>query len=395
MSIPKSSLPRYANGGPIGVAGFATGGLVDQNAIFRLITAVTNPLQQIARAAAAAQKQQVVVDRTMAAPRARLTRTTEAYEDALRDRAAKRRDVARLRREAAATPGITQADIEYQRSLRQLAAINTRVTATSRAKAAAQADYNKVAAKSKAAIDKLKEAQAALVEQQRAVAESARQVSDTFSSAYMSKTTDVEDWLSLMRTGASDIGAFTAKIAQLRRSGLSETLVQQIIGMGAVAGSEVAAQIAAGGRGLVTQLNTASKGLQAAANNLGYLSATGVQRHADGGPVVGPGTGKSDSILSRLSNGEWVVPEEKVGPNLAWLKAITYGTPIPAMQPRTWMSPAGAAAGQSSGGGLKVVKAGDVVMHNPQFGSDPREAARIVLQRQADSLASMGLSVRL
>lgn len=61
-----------------------------------------------------------------------------------------------------------------------------------------------------------------------------------------------------------------------------------------------------------------------------------------GGPVVGPGTGTSDSILARLSNGEYVVPEHGVTPEsrplldalrAGWVpsaelvRALVYGMP--------------------------------------------------------------------
>jgi hypothetical protein len=41
--------------------------------------------------------------------------------------------------------------------------------------------------------------------------------------------------------------------------------------------------------------------------------------------VVGPGTGKSDSILSSLSNGEFVVNSQATSQNLPALEAINNG----------------------------------------------------------------------
>ena len=46
---------------------------------------------------------------------------------------------------------------------------------------------------------------------------------------------------------------------------------------------------------------------------------------ADGGPVVGPGTGRSDSILARLSNGEYVMPEDATAKNRPVLDAMRNG----------------------------------------------------------------------
>lgn len=54
--------------------------------------------------------------------------------------------------------------------------------------------------------------------------------------------------------------------------------------------------------------------------------------YADGGPVQGPGTGTSDSILARVSNGEWVSRERDVtrGGNLAALQFMHSGGTFPA-----------------------------------------------------------------
>jgi tape measure domain-containing protein len=54
----------------------------------------------------------------------------------------------------------------------------------------------------------------------------------------------------------------------------------------------------------------------------GFFTTTG---RAAGGLVVGPGTGKSDSILSSLSNGEFVVNSQATSQNLPALEAINNG----------------------------------------------------------------------
>ncbi|WP_242140874.1 M15 family metallopeptidase [Sphingomonas sp. TREG-RG-20F-R18-01] len=48
----------------------------------------------------------------------------------------------------------------------------------------------------------------------------------------------------------------------------------------------------------------------------------GIGKHADGGHITGPGTGRSDSILSFLSNGEFVVNAAATSRNLPLLHAI-------------------------------------------------------------------------
>jgi len=51
------------------------------------------------------------------------------------------------------------------------------------------------------------------------------------------------------------------------------------------------------------------------------------QRRANGGRISGPGTGRSDSILARLSNGEFVVNAKATAQNLPLLRSINSGMP--------------------------------------------------------------------
>lgn len=61
-------------------------------------------------------------------------------------------------------------------------------------------------------------------------------------------------------------------------------------------------------------------------NPTGYAvnpwSSAGIFGMAGGGPVSGPGTGKSDSILARVSNGEFIVNAEATSRHFDLLKAI-------------------------------------------------------------------------
>lgn len=321
--------------------GFAAGGPVasptNTAAISAMISAIQNPLQLLATAtlaAARAASAAAAVNRTLAAPKAALARATARDDDAKADLNALRLSNAKqladakervARAKAAADRGketkaetraLEQARAAQSRvstqNAREIAIANARVTATTKAKTAATAAYTAAAEKTKDATDALKEAQEALVAQQKEVADSARQVADTFRGQYESQSTDARDWIELMRTGASDIARFNARIAQLRKAGLSETLVQQIIGMGATAGSEIATQIAGSGAGLVSSLNAASNSLQKQADLLGFKAATGTGRYAGGGLLSGPGTGTSDSLLIRASNGEFMQQEAAV-----------------------------------------------------------------------------------
>lgn len=67
-------------------------------------------------------------------------------------------------------------------------------------------------------------------------------------------------------------------------------------------------------------------------NILGYAGGGIVQHLADGGPsgmVTGPGTGTSDSILTALSNGEFVVNARATAANRPVLDAINSGRSVP------------------------------------------------------------------
>jgi len=55
----------------------------------------------------------------------------------------------------------------------------------------------------------------------------------------------------------------------------------------------------------------------------------GIGGHASGGSIVGPGTGTSDSILARLSNGEFVVNAKATKENRGLLERINNGANLP------------------------------------------------------------------
>lgn len=384
--------PALADGGYPALAGggitrLATGGIPSVNTygvnlatIMQLITAISSPFRDLSKLAAEVKRQQDKIKK----PTEAKVKAERAYDKA-KDRQEDLRDrVNRLKKEADATKGVTKADRELKKARQQLAEANAKVSKTSRDKTEATKKYNDVA-------QPLKDATNALTEAQKALADSARQVAASFRDAYTSKSTDVRDWLQLMKDGTGDLTTFAARVAALRANGLSETLVQQVIGMGAVAGTDVANQIIAGGKGLVAQLNTTSQQLQTASDNLGLSAVGAPQRKALGGPVYGPGTGTSDSVLMRASRGEWVVPERsaRIPANKAALSAMTYGrnivdrSMVAAQRP---VMPAPQVVVQSDGGyhdNSQVLVSG---------AGDPDRVAYRVTQRRRDSLARRGLT---
>jgi hypothetical protein len=106
---------------------------------------------------------------------------------------------------------------------------------------------------------------------------------------------------------------------------------------------------------------------------VGVMAAVG--GFAEGGKVTGPGTGTSDSILTRLSNGEYVI-------NAAAASAIGYDTLDALNEGRT---PATTAPLAASGGG-----GGNVVVHN-HFGSGVTraEVAALIPEIERRTLAAV------
>ncbi|MFG2021096.1 hypothetical protein [Actinomadura geliboluensis] len=105
----------------------------------------------------------------------------------------------------------------------------------------------------------------------------------------------------------------------------------------------------------------------------------GIPGYPTGGPVRGPGTGTSDSILARLSNGEFVMTAKAAqmfGPMLAMMNRVAAGGSAPSMS-----TAAPAVAAVSRGGGGPVVHVTNVNVHVAGSVLSERELWEVV-QRQ-------------
>lgn len=80
--------------------------------------------------------------------------------------------------------------------------------------------------------------------------------------------------------------------------------------------------------------------LGSALGGLGGGGFSGLGIYADGGMVRGPGTGRSDSIPARLSNGEFVVNARATARNRGLLEAINSGAPLRAFADGGLVAPA-------------------------------------------------------
>lgn len=361
---------------------------IDMGAITRLMRTLVDPIREIAKAAQSVKTARAALDKAnrAAAPQKKtLDRATGRYEDARDDRdAARARNAKELNREKAKTAKLAEAErkaaaasekadrrladarkrkagagtiADLQREARaaqakedkaearlakqraaqakvsrentaEMAKLNGRVTDTSKAKTKAQDAYNKSAEKAKEASDRLKEAQRALADQQQALADAANQTASAFSGLYESASTDPTDWINKQKEGAADLTKMAALISKLRAAGLNEDTIAQVIAMGQEKGTayglEFGNNILSGGKQTVDQLNKSVADLAKAAQGLG-VAVNVAPKKAAGGMVVGKGTGTSDSVLTRLSAGEFVVNARDTARNLPLLRALNAG----------------------------------------------------------------------
>jgi SLT domain-containing protein len=107
--------------------------------------------------------------------------------------------------------------------------------------------------------------------------------------------------------------------------------------------------------------------------------------YASGGFVWGPGTGTSDSILARLSHGEYVVNAAAAAANADWLHAINSGVslPVPTLPP---------GLGARSGGTRTTSRDHSVNFHGDTYVMSPEqlvaEQDRWVTQQSMGALAA-------
>lgn len=225
--------------------------------------------------------------------------------------------------------------------------------------------YKKKVDAAKKATDAHKEAIEKLVAQQKAAVEMAAQIADALTSGanvgdLFQQSLTGKGLLADLQAKGKDLAAFRAQIDKLRKQGLSEDLITQIIGKGAEQGGDVAQAILDGGLGLVAALNKAQKALDDQANLIGAGSATKqygqaiAGARADGGDVM---AGKTYKIGER-------------GPEL-WQPGVT-GRVLP----NQYVGGLGSWSGQSSTHTREVV-----VQQTLQFHGVSMAEADLIAQR--------------
>lgn len=187
----------------------------------------------------------------------------------------------------------------------------------------ADAAYEVKADAAKKATEAHAEAVQKLIEQQKAAVDMANQIATALTSGanigdLFAKSLTGKGLLADLQAEGAAMKAFGAQVDKLRKMGLSEDLIGQIIGKGANQGGDLASAILNGGAGLVAALNKAQKALDDQANKIGAGSAN-VQygqaiagARAKGGPtapekayLVGE---DGPEILRMGSQGGWVQP---------------------------------------------------------------------------------------
>lgn len=178
----------------------------------------------------------------------------------------------------------------------QLYRAKNKVTAATKASNAADAVYKTKADAAKAATDAYKDAVEKLVAQQKEAVQLASQVAsgltnDANIGDLFSKSLTGKGLLADLQQKGADLAAFRSLTDQLRARGLTEELVEQIIGKGAGQGTAVAQAILNGGLAMFNALNRAQWELEKQANLIGAGVATAqygmpvAGARAGGGPV--------------------------------------------------------------------------------------------------------------
>lgn len=232
----------------------------------------------------------------------------------------------------------------------------------------------------KKATEAHKDAIEKLVQQQQAAVEMAGQISAGLTSSanigdLFQDSGTGKGLLSDLQAQGAEIGRFRDQIDKLRKQGLSEDLIQQIIGKGAEQGGEVAQAILDGGIGLVTALNKAQKALDDQANLIGAGSANKKYGQAISGARAGGG-----SVLDGMTY--WV--GEK-GPELFTAPADGYIHANSAVDPNRFVH-----SGGGWGGGSSSTVRQDHYHQTLQFTGVSMAEADLIAQRAAGRVLMMG-----
>jgi hypothetical protein len=206
----------------------------------------------------------------------------------------------------------------------QLYKAKNKSTAATKASNAADAAYKVKLDAATKANEAHKASIEALIEQQKAAVEMAKQVAAGLMQGanigdLFQKSLTGKGLLSDLQQQGADLAKFGDLVSKLRKAGLDEDLIQQIVGKGAAGGTDVAQAILTGGLALINSLNRAQWNLEKQANTIGAGSAAaqyGVNavtgKRALGGSVAARATyvvGENGPEILRMgADSGWVHP---------------------------------------------------------------------------------------
>ena len=199
-------------------------------------------------------------------------------------------------------------DWEKEKNAKSVAAAENRVEKAKKDEAKAAEKNAKAQAKKTTADEKAKKASDDLTAAHKALADAARSASEAFVSKWIGAGEGLAGSVASMTEGISGGEDLIAAVETLRKLGLSEDYIQQVVvPQGEVWGVALAKEIEKGGKPTVVLLNDLVEKLDKVGEKLGVVTAVGVEKHADGGRVIGAGSATSDSVLMAASNGEYVL----------------------------------------------------------------------------------------
>jgi hypothetical protein len=214
---------------------------------------------------------------------------------------------ANFRRVQAATAAVTVA----QRNL----------TAIQRKSGRTAEQVSKAQERLKTAQEGLRTASENLGQAQAVLADAARTISASLRDAAATTSTDPQDVLAKRKETAVQLTAFNAALLKLRKAGLNDQDLADIAGRGALDGTELANNILAGGKAMVSALNVAQQQLMKAADDVGRTAAVSVIRRAGGG-WIDQGPFGVDRVPTLTTRGEFVVEPKAAAANAQFLEAI-------------------------------------------------------------------------
>lgn len=198
-----------------------------------------------------------------------------------------------------------------------------------------------------------------------------REIASTISTNMTTALADVFD-------GTKSAGAAVADFAKIALRAIEETIIKLLIVGPLMRGLQ---------GGLGGLFGFADGGEVGPAGSITFGSQSFPKFATGGGVITGPGTGRSDSILIRASNGEFMVNAEATARNRGLLEAINSGAP--GFADGGYVSALPSMSGRATGGGINVT-----VHSNPVFqaGMTPTDMAQIrTMLAQNDQITRQGI----